>query len=123
MFGERHQLATTFSAEGLPERLPADVETALYRITQEALTNVARHARATRVRVALVGREGGVRLEIEDDGVGLGRRNGSPSRPGTGLVGIRERVRALGGTLTIQSRPGTYLRITLPLSMETRPVP
>jgi len=122
-FGERHQVTTTFCAEGLPERLPADVETALYRITQEALTNVARHARATRVRVALVGREGGLRLEIEDDGVGFGTRNGSGSRPGTGLVGIRERVRALGGTMTIQSRPGTCLRIAVPLSMETRREP
>jgi signal transduction histidine kinase len=119
-FAARHQIEATFSADGLPERLPSDMETALYRITQEALTNVARHARATRVRVALVGRDGGVRLEIEDDGVGLPTRNGSASRPGTGLVGIRERVRALGGTVTISSREGTCLRIAIPLSMEMR---
>jgi len=115
-FADRHQISATFRSEGLPERLPADVETALYRITQEALTNVARHAHATRVRVALVGRAGGVLLEIEDDGVGLPTRNGSAARTGTGLIGIRERVRALGGTVTIQSRPGTCLRIAVPLS-------
>src|SRR5262249_34648041 len=111
-FAARHRIETSFSAEGLPERLPADMETALYRITQEALTNVARPARATRVRVTLSTRDRDIWLEIEDDGVGLPTRNG---HAGTGLVGIRERVRILGGTMTIQGRPGTRLRIAVPL--------
>ena len=114
-FAARHRIETSFSAEGLPERLPADMETALYRITQEALTNVARHARATRVRVTLSTRGRDIWLEIEDDGVGLPTRNGSGGHAGTGLVGIRERVRILGGTMTIQGRPGTRLRIAVPL--------
>jgi len=114
-FAARHRIETSFSAEGLPERLPADMETALYRITQEALTNVARHARATRVRVTLSTRGRDISLEIEDDGVGLPTRNGSGGHAGTGLVGIRERVRILGGTMTIHGRPGTRLRIAVPL--------
>jgi signal transduction histidine kinase len=114
-FAARHQIEATFSADELPDRLPPDMETALYRITQEALTNVARHAHASRVRVALVVRGGDLWLEIEDDGVGLPTRNGGGGRPGTGLVGIRERVRALGGTVTIHGRPGTRLRIAVPL--------
>jgi two-component system sensor histidine kinase UhpB len=95
----------------LPERLPAEVETALYRITQEALTNVARHARArsVRVRVAAEGRV--LRLDIEDDGVGLPRG----STTGLGLVGIHERVRAIGGTLSIASNPGAALTVRVPL--------
>ena len=111
-FAERHQIATTFSADDLPERLPADVEVALYRITQEALTNVARHAEASRVRVRLASVAGELRLEVEDNGVGLPR--GGASRPGTGLVGIRERARALGGTVAISSESGTRLTVRVP---------
>src|SRR5262249_626515 len=63
-FGERQQIAATFAASDLPERLPSSVETAVYRITQEALTNVARHAHAGRVWVALNAIPGEVRLEV-----------------------------------------------------------
>jgi signal transduction histidine kinase len=112
-FAERHQIAISFSADDLPERLPAEVEVALYRITQEALTNVARHAEASRVRVRLAAEAGELRLEVEDDGVGLPRDNGQ-TRSGTGLVGIRERARALGGTVAIQSESGTRLTVRLP---------
>jgi signal transduction histidine kinase len=111
-FEERHRIATSLAAD-LPARLPVNIETALYRITQEALTNVARHARAHRVRVMLALREGEIRLEIEDDGIGLSTTDGA-SRTGTGLTGIAERVRALDGTLTISSVRGTHLRICLP---------
>lgn len=115
-FAKRHDVATTLVADGLPERLPAETETALYRITQEALTNVARHARASRIRVALsvMGRE--LRLEIEDDGVGFQRGNGA----GTGLIGIRERARALGGRTRISTRKGVCLRVHVPLAAESR---
>ncbi len=114
-FAQHHQIATSFTADGLPERLAPEVETALYRITQEALTNVARHARARRVRVALAAKEGELRLDIEDDGIGFPARGGNGTRVGTGLVGIRERVRALGGTVTFHSASGARLRVTLPL--------
>jgi two-component system sensor histidine kinase UhpB len=113
-FANRHQISASFAAEGLPERLPAEVETALYRITQEALTNVARHSGARRVRVTLARAGGELRLEIADDGRGLPARHGG-ARPGTGLVGIRERVHALGGTVTIGSQSGVRLSVRVPL--------
>jgi signal transduction histidine kinase len=114
-FAERHQIATSLTTDGLPERLPAEFETALYRITQEALTNVARHARASRVRVALAAIGDELRLEIEDDGVGLPPKSANGTRAGTGLVGIRERARALGGHITVTSRKGVCLVIRFPL--------
>jgi signal transduction histidine kinase len=114
-FAERHGLAVTFAADGMPERLPPELETALYRIAQEALTNVARHARARRVRVTLTLRDREVRLDVEDDGVGFPLRPPNGSRPGTGLIGIRERVRALGGSVSLSSSGGARLRVVVPL--------
>ena len=114
-FGERHQIATSLASDGLPERLPVEMETALYRITQEALTNVARHARARRVRVALTAMGPELRLEIEDDGVGLPSHDGEKAPTGTGLVGIRERVRALGGQLAVGGERGVRLEVRVPL--------
>ncbi len=113
-FADRHQIATSFTAEDLPERLPAEIETALYRITQEALTNVAKHAGAQRVRVTLARDGGELRLEIADDGHGLPVRAGGPW-PGTGLVGIRERVHALGGTVMVSSESGVRIDVRVPL--------
>jgi signal transduction histidine kinase len=112
-FAERHRVVATLRAPDLPERLPPHVETAVYRIAQEALSNVARHAQATHVQVALVAQDGELRLDIEDDGIGIG----DPARTkGLGLIGIRERVRALGGTVSILSPPGTRLSVRLPLA-------
>jgi two-component system sensor histidine kinase UhpB len=113
-FAERHQIAASFDADGLPERLPPAIETAVYRITQEALTNVARHARATRVRVKLALTDGTLRLDIQDDGVGL--RPAAARTDGGGLLGIRERVRSLGGRVRISSESGTRLSVELPFS-------
>jgi signal transduction histidine kinase len=114
-FRDRHGIATSLSTDGLPDRLPADIETALYRITQEALTNVARHARASRVRVVVAATGADVRLEIEDDGVGLPPRSAGEGESGIGLVGIRERVRSLGGHLSIVSEDGVRLTARVPL--------
>jgi len=113
-FAASHGIAASLTADELPGRLSAALETALYRVAQEALTNVARHARARHVRVALAALGEEVRLEVEDDGVGL-PANGQPAT-GTGLVGIRERVRALGGQLTVTSRRGLRLSVQVPLA-------
>ncbi len=120
-FRGRHQIATKFTAEGLQERLPEEIETAVYRIIQEALTNVARHAHAKRVWVALTGEGDELRLEVRDDGVGLPANNGARRPSGIGLIGIRERVRALRGTVTLSSGPdgGACLRASLPLARES----
>jgi len=90
---------------GLEERLPAPMETALYRIVQESLTNIARHAQAETASVLLERRPDRVRAIIEDDGVGfdpLAANNGER----LGLYGMRERAELLNGQLTIESSPG-----------------
>jgi signal transduction histidine kinase len=113
-FSKRHRITTSFHADDLPDRLPVEVETAVFRIAQEALTNVARHARANHVDVSLTRDHEGLRLAVHDHGVGLPARDGVGTR-GTGLVGVRERVRALGGTFAITSASGTRLEVRLPL--------
>jgi two-component system, NarL family, sensor histidine kinase UhpB len=109
--------------EGSPDvRLPTSAETALYRIVQEALTNVAKHAKATRVTIAIERSGHFVRWIIRDDGLGfdvptvLGRRG---SR-GLGLIGIQERLQGIGGTLEITSTPrgGTQLLISIPVEAD-----
>ena len=103
----------------LEERLPLVVETTLYRLIQEALTNAAKHARPTRVNVLVVRTGRTIRCAIRDDGVGFDAedifaRRGDPS---LGLVGTRDRVEALGGTLGITSTPGqgTELLVLIPV--------
>lgn len=91
------------------ECLSPEVETALYRVAQEALTNVRKHARTKRARVALTHQPGRVRLEVRDEGRGFDPRatlgsNGPGER--VGLSGMRERVELLGGELSITSEPG-----------------
>jgi len=89
----------------------------LYRVGQEALTNVAKHARARHVALSLTIQDGVAALEVSDDGVGLGaaERTGGPGQ--YGMRGMRERVEALGGALTLGPRPtgGTVLRATIPV--------
>jgi signal transduction histidine kinase len=97
------------------ERLPAEIETALYRITQEAMTNIVKHARASRVSILLVRKARSATAVIEDDGVGFDpavTRDG-----GIGLIGMRERVELLDGRLEVESSPGvgTTLVAEVPL--------
>ncbi len=87
-----------------PGRLPEEVDTTLYRIVQEALTNVVKHAQARNVTILLVRREGSVTAVIEDDGRGFDPDE--LSGDGLGLLGMRERVALLDGRLTIESSPG-----------------
>lgn len=101
----------------LEARLPAPVEVAFYRAAQEALSNIARHAGATRATIRVEPVDGGVVLRVIDDGVGFATPAGAaPRGNGLGLVGIRERIAPLQGTLDIASRPGagTELRVTIP---------
>ena len=98
--------ATLEGAESLPA-LEADLEVVIYRIVQEALTNVARHAGARHARVALRNGGGEIHVRIEDDGKGLS----GPPEFHLGLLGMRERVTAIGGRLEIGGRPGEGVTI------------
>ena len=91
---------------GLDERLPSEAETALYRIAQEALTNVARHSRARNVEVILERRPDCVLLVIEDDGVGFDPGEAGTSKQGFGLLGMQERALLVGATLELESYVG-----------------
>jgi signal transduction histidine kinase len=119
-FADRHQLTTTLASEGLPDRLPVEIETALYRITQEALTNVARHARAQRVRVALTAMGDEIASRSRTTASGF-RRAGDGLPTGTGLIGIRERVRALGGQVSVTSRKGVLVSVQVPFPAASWP--
>ena len=88
-----------------PGRLTDEIDTALYRITQEALNNVAKHAQAEHVAILLDGRLDRVSLIVEDDGIGFDVQSVGP-RQRFGVVGMRERATLLGGTLDIESRSG-----------------
>jgi PAS domain S-box-containing protein len=106
------------------DRLTPEIETALYRIGQEALNNIAKHAQATHVAIVLERRADQVSLIIEDDGVGfdLQRVFGMDDK-GVGLIGMRERAALVGGTIEIESQPGigvtVVVRIPVPPSPQT----
>jgi NarL family two-component system sensor histidine kinase LiaS len=94
--------------------LPLPVEESLWRVVQEALSNVARHSHATSVRVSLARKQGKVTLAIVDNGQGFDMSTGHHS--GVGLHSMQERMELLGGTVTVQSKPeeGTYILVECP---------
>jgi two-component system sensor histidine kinase UhpB len=106
------------------EPIPADVAIAIFRVAQEALTNVVRHARASSVDVALRSGDGRVQLEVSDDGTGFDVA-AARARPAAsvGLFGMAERVALVGGTIEIGSKrgAGTRLEVRVPLSEEVAP--
>jgi two-component system, NarL family, sensor kinase len=106
-------VATRYRAVNGSRPLPPRVEAALYRICQETLTNVARHAGAERVTVRLVVTPEQVRLIVEDDGRGFDASDVPEDRHG--LLGARERAEILGGTLEVRSAAGTRIEATVPL--------
>jgi PAS domain S-box-containing protein len=121
-------IAVEVSVEGAERRLPSEVELALFRIAQEALNNVKKHSRASRVDLTVRYEEGSVTLSVDDDGQGfrLPERIGDLAASGKlGLIGMQERARLLGGTFTVRSEPGkgTSVVVTLPLSEIPRVMP
>ncbi len=98
---------------GLDGRLPADVETLAYRVVQEALNNVSKHAGASRAQVLARCERGELQLVVADDGRGFDVQAGAhgPEGDGSGLRGLRDRVELFGGRIEIGSRPGKGTRI------------
>jgi PAS domain S-box-containing protein len=122
-WSETNKIPVDFHSNGVDtKRLPIQVETTLYRITQEALTNVTRHARAKRVSVLLERRPIYVSLIIEDDGRGFDATKQVPTAQGKlGLLGMKERVTLAGGTFEVESAPnaGTTVFVRVPLKPKT----
>jgi len=114
-FAEQTGIAVDLEAGAIAERLPVEVETAIYRIVQEALTNVVKHAQAHSVSVVLTRSDGRIKAVIEDDGTGFEpeTRGGD----GIGLVGMRERIELLDGSLAVESSPrsGTTVAVEVPV--------
>jgi two-component system, NarL family, sensor histidine kinase UhpB len=120
-YQQKFSLPVDFQASGLKERLPTEIETVVYRIVQEALTNIARHAQARTVQVRVEGDAETIQVTIRDDGKGFETERHQRFEPGQehgwGLVGMRERASLLGGTLQITSKPskGTTIYTCIPI--------
>jgi signal transduction histidine kinase len=119
-FARQHGIAARFEPDGELGTLPPETTIHLYRIVQEALNNVARHARATEAVVRLAQSSAGVALDIEDNGVGLSSdaaATRSAGRGGIGITSMRERAELMGGTLSL-TRPGgsgLVVRVRVPV--------
>ncbi len=109
-FGEREKMIATFWSEDLPENIPIDVATGLYRISQEALRNIAKHAGKTHVRVTLKGTTEGLQLQVADFGNGFEMKE---KRSGLGLISMEERARLIGGTVFVRSEVGGGTKVTV----------
>jgi len=125
-YQQKCAIEVEFAAAGFKGRLPAEMETALYRIVQESLTNTARHANAKKVVITM--REDGntVYATIMDDGIGFdmdGLRKSTDQERGLGLAGMNERALLLDGSLTVTSSPGhgTVIEVRMPLVTSEKP--
>jgi PAS domain S-box-containing protein len=116
IFGEHYGIEVR-ARLGLKRRLPLDVETAVYRVVQEALTNVAKYADVTEVDLAVDATDDGVTVVVEDRGVGF---DASAASHGVGLFGMEERAKAVGGTLRVASAPGAGTRVELIVPTNSR---
>lgn len=121
-FGARHDIRTDLLQDAGVERLAPEVEASAYRIIQEGLTNVAKHARATECRVHLRRLADRLFVTIEDDGVGFdpSEAGSAPNWKGLGLIGIRERASHLAGSVHVESTFGKGTRLTVDLPARPR---
>jgi signal transduction histidine kinase len=124
-FGKRHDIRAEVLHDRVDQRLTPEIEASAYRIIQEALTNVAKHARATTCRVFLQRLSNTILITIEDNGAGFdaaeAERTGGER--GLGLIGIRERASQLRGTVRLESAPGKGTRLTVELPARARAAP
>lgn len=123
---ERHGYAVQFAAARLSGRLAPDIETACFRIVQEALTNISRHAQAKCVEIDLRYEGGVVMLSVQDDGCGFdpeAMRDRASSGGSLGVLGMQERATLIGGQLDIESTPGVGSKIRLSCPLHLAEVP
>lgn len=118
-FTEISGVHTHIQIDGLEQRLPPEIELVFYRVGQESLNNIARHAQAQNVSLLLCRANGQISLEITDDGVGFNPGQTPADSPrGLGLLGMRERMAMINGTFTIESAPGRGTRIVAVAPLE-----
>ena len=120
-FSAQTGITAQFESEDVPAPLPEDVSLCLYRVVQESLRNVAKHAKAANVRVVLSGSEDGIRLRVEDTGDGFDL-NESKGKGGLGLISMEERARLVNGNFAIRSQPGqgTLVEVFVPLGRKEK---
>jgi len=111
-FGEREGMPVSYVTQTLPESWPAEVATELYRIAQEALRNVAKHAGRTHVKVVLAGEDDCLQLKVMDFGIGFDQEEEVGS-PGLGMISMQERARLAGGRLKVTSKLGEGTTVTV----------
>jgi PAS domain S-box-containing protein len=116
-FSEQTNIAVKFKQRGLKRRYLPDLETVAYRIIQEALTNIARHAGVGAASISVVAENGVMRLSVEDHGAGMAPLESLRGVASSGISGMRERALSLGGSVDIQSAPGegTIVTATIPI--------
>ena len=116
-FSEQHKIGADFQFRQVPPKLDSEISLHLFRVAQESLHNVAKHSRAKKVRMELVGTGEMVVLRVSDDGVGFDP-DASKHRNGLGMTSMSERIRFVGGTLSIWSKPsvGTQVEAIITLS-------
>jgi signal transduction histidine kinase len=112
-FSKWEGIPVAFVSINIPGSLPQEVASCLYRITQECMRNVARHAQATQGDVKLLGKDDGLTLSITDNGKGFKVDKMQKGKRGLGLIGMQERVRAVQGTYELKSAPGQGTQITV----------
>ncbi|MBB6143083.1 two-component system CheB/CheR fusion protein [Silvibacterium bohemicum] len=116
-FRQRESMPATYFDTGVSGEIPPAIATALYRITQEALRNVSKHAGGTHVKVELNQVDGTLRLQVRDFGIGFDQDSEFPSR-GLGLISMEERARIAGGTFSIASALGDGTKIAVEIPLE-----
>jgi signal transduction histidine kinase len=119
-FSAQYKIRADFQAWQVPPALSPDISLGLFRVAQEGLHNVAKHSRAEKVRVDLIGRDDKVLLRVLDDGVGFDSDT-ITHQTGLGMISMSERIRLVGGTLSVSSKPsmGTQVEAAIPLSRRT----
>ena len=117
-FGKREAMPATYISRNLPDLSPQPAVTAVYRITQEALRNVAKHAGITHVKVLLEAQQGSLHLEVRDFGIGFDQEN-EGDRRGLGIISMKERARLAQGTLSVQSALGQGTTVAADIPLES----
>lgn len=117
-WSEKTGIKIVIVQEEMADRLPRDVASCLYRVSQESLANIVKHSHAVRVELELTCGEQEITLSIYDAGVGFDLKDVQARNPGLGLVSMRERVRSVRGRFDIQSEPGrgTHIMVHIPFS-------